>query len=378
MSVLALDTECNTWNKGNPYDQRFKAICYSWADGDGAGAYPIDEESISKLREKLGQCSLLVGFNWKYDLSVFRKLGIDLSGIRCFDCQLAEFVLTNQRERLPSLEGCLVKYELGHKVDVVKNEYWSKGIQTEDIPWPVLEEYATNDARKTYDLYLKQLELLSPAQLHLVNLMCMDLVVLQEMEWNGLKFNKELCNQRSGDIKTKISEILKKLSDVYPDVPINFNSGDQLSAFLYGGSIVQEIKVHDGFFKTGLRAGQPKLKKEEVIHNLPRIYTPLRGSELKKDGVWATNESTLQQLRTNKSNKWILDCLFELATSETLNQRYYVGLPKINEEMNWEPNYLHGQLNQCIAATGRLSATKPNQQNFSADTLDIIISRYDN
>jgi DNA polymerase I-like protein with 3'-5' exonuclease and polymerase domains len=37
---------------------------------------------------------------------------------------------------------------------------------------------------------------------------------------------------------------------------------------------------------------------------------------------------------------------------------------------------LHGSFNQTTAATGRLSSSKPNLQNFATELQDIFISRY--
>ena len=47
------------------------------------------------------------------------------------------------------------------------------------------------------------------------------------------------------------------------------------------------------------------------------------------------------------------------------------------EEKAWEPNIIHGQLNQCVAATSRLSATQPNQQNIPPKMKEVLVSRYD-
>ena len=44
--------------------------------------------------------------------------------------------------------------------------------------------------------------------------------------------------------------------------------------------------------------------------------------------------------------------------------------------MNWETNVLHGQLNQCVARTGRLSSSKPNLQNFDGEIKQLFGSRY--
>jgi DNA polymerase I-like protein with 3'-5' exonuclease and polymerase domains len=46
------------------------------------------------------------------------------------------------------------------------------------------------------------------------------------------------------------------------------------------------------------------------------------------------------------------------------------------EEKHWG-DYLHGQYNQVVARTGRLSSSQPNLQNQPAEVDQYIISHYD-
>lgn len=379
MNVLALDTENNTYNKGSWSDSRFKAVCYSFASSEGtSGVHPSTHEGLGELRSVLGEpkTTAIAGFNWKYDVNVFRKLGQDLAGYQCWDCQLAEFIVTNQRDRYPSLEGCLVKYGLGNKVDVVKTQYWDKGIQTSEVPWDILAEYAETDALMTLKLYQHYMNTMTPAQIRLWRIVCMDLLVLAEIEWNGIKYDEELCGQRAETIKQEIQGITTELSSIYPNVPINFNSGDQLSAFLYGGTIVQEVKEHVGFFKTGAKVGEPRYKNHEISHELPRLVTPIRGSELAKAGYYSTNADTLLKLRGSKKTKTVIELIQRQVRLNTLLSKSYDGLLKSNREGYWEPGYLHGQFNQCVAQTGRLSSSNPNLQNIDSEAADLFITRF--
>lgn len=206
--------------------------------------------------------------------------------------------------------------------------------------------------------------------------MCQDLLVLEEMEWNGQVFDEQLCLTRAEEIQQEIDKITNELNQVYPDIPINFNSGDQLSAFLYGGTIYEESKKHVGFYgPKAQKAGQPKYENIIVEHVLPRLVEPLKGSNLKKDGYFKTDEGTLRKLKGPAAKKFV-GPLLRLSELDKLNSTYYRGLPKKNKEHNWPKGMIHGQFNQVVAQTGRLSSSNPNLQNFAGDILDVFISRY--
>lgn len=370
MFILALDVETTIWNKGHLHDPRNRLVCTSWAASDNTSGCVRGCEGIQELVER---ADLIVGFNWKFDLGWLRKNGI-VFNTRFYDAQLAEFILSRQTWMYPDLDTA-AELRLGtRKIDVVKTEFWDKGINTDQIPWEILSEYATHDARLHLNLFNAQMKILSAVQRRLVMQQSADLEIIQEMEWNGLLFDEELCAKRSEEIDNQISEITKELSHVYRDIPINFNSGDHLSAFLYGGVIQEEVREMVGHYKTGAKVGQPRYRIHVKEHVLPQLCKPLRGSELKKKGFYATNEDTLKKLKgAKKYINWIL----ELSKLDKLNGTYYKGLRKLREDMGWERGVLHGTLNQVSTRTGRLSAVKPNQQNFASELQNIFISRYD-
>lgn len=374
--VLALDTEITTWNKGHPFDDRNDLVCFSFATSDGrSGAvHTGDGVFLKNLRQLVCWADLLVGFNFKFDYHWFHNLGLDLSDKRILDTQTGYYIYKRQTVRWPSLEEACTEFDLGHKIDVIKTEYWDKGINTDQIPWEILAPYAEQDAKLTLALYEKLWDLMPVPQRKLWSLKGQDLHVLAEMEWNGLKYDKELCARRAEQLQREITDISAQLTGIYPDVPINFNSGDHLSSFLYGGTIIEVVKEHAGFFKTGVRKGEPKFRNKEVEHVLPRLCQPLRGTELKKEGFWATNEPTLKKL---KGAKKYIDLILHQTKLDTLMSKYYMGLPKKAAEMNWKPeDILHGSFHQISTATGRLSASDPNLQNSAGAIDDIFITRY--
>jgi DNA polymerase I-like protein with 3'-5' exonuclease and polymerase domains len=363
-----LDWEVTTKNKGSSSDIQNKPVCLGYKYGNNPEHCSFLPDEWASLDMGL----LIVGFNLKFDLLWSRRLGHKMPR-QIWDVQLAEFILSGQTIRYPSLEGVSQSYGLGTKDHTIEHEYWNKGIDTDVIPPDVLSRYCKRDIELTYQVYLRQKERFAenPKLLRLFKLQCEDLLVLLEMEANGQIYDEQLCNQRSKEIETELEEIRVSLASLYPDIPINFGSGDQLSAWLYGGSIPYEVTEHVGFYKNG----KPKYKKVEKEYVLPRLVEPIKGSTLKKPGFFKTDEGTLRKLKGSNAKKFVAP-LLRLAELDKLNSTYYKGLPEKAREMNWPPGKVHGQFNQCVAQTGRLSSSQPNLQNFASNCLDIFISRY--
>lgn len=378
MRELVLDVE-TTFQKlpknqssNSPFDNRNKLVCVA-VQGPLTDCVPPTPQHREQVQALVDATEIVIGFNFKFDYHWLRHWGIKLDHKRLWDCQLAEFLLRDQVGAMPSLDECLEKAGLEKKYDIVKEEYWNKGKNTDEVPWDILSSYAIQDVRQTYALYQWQQQQLSPSKKRLLSLMCQDLHILAEMEWNGLKYDSKLCEERASELSQKIAAITAELTSIYPDVPINFGSPQQLSAFLYGGTIKQEVKEHVGFYKGGLKAGQPKYRNAVVEHQLPRLYEPLKGSEMAKEGIFSTDETTLKKL---KGKKKVVTLLLELAKLTKLNETYYDGLPALNHMMNWPQNTLHGQFNQAVVVSGRLSSSRPNLQNMASDIQDVLTTRY--
>ena len=368
--VLALDCENTTWNTGNPFDIRNFNVCISYATENSSGVVFENREDFSRLFE---QSTLLVGFNLKYDLHWLRKLGYDFSNKRVFDCQVAEYLLSRQTFRYPDLDTCAKKYTGEGKSTVVETEYWAKGINTHEIPRNILAEYAEKDALLTYRVYQKQQELIPAHQRILFSLTMQDLLVLQEMEYNGLHFDRELSLRKAHELETEITELQTKLN-IHHNVPdFNWGSVDHLSALLYGGTIKKDVRVPIGVYKSGKKEGEVRFKIETETYNLPRKYTPVRGSALKKEGLFSVEEDYLRKL---KGDHTLIDGILRIKELAKKNNTYYNGLVDRQNEMNWPLDRIHGQFNQCVTSTGRLSSSKPSLQNFEGDVKEIFPSRF--
>lgn len=384
MCELVLDVETTTSNKGDPFDETNTLSYVGILRDSSVNLYDIEFSdspygaSLSDLERTVSDSSIVIGFNIKFDLHWIRQYGISMPK-KVWDCQLVHFILTNQQHPYPSLNSVASYYQLGTKLDVVATEYWDKGIDTPLVPKDILEEYLEQDLQLTHQVYLKQKEHLatkSEAMQRLVSLHNSDLLILQEMEFNGLTFNEGKCLENATILETEIKELDISLDRSCGVDGFNFGSTDQLSCFLYGGTLNFPKKEVVGVYKTGDRKGQPKEGWVDYYHTFPKLIEPLRGSELQKEGFYSTDEQTLKSLKGSHAAKKVIELILTRSTLEKRRGVYFAGFPKLRLEHNWATNFLHGQLNQCVARTGRLSSSKPNLQNIDGQIKDLFYSRY--
>jgi DNA polymerase I-like protein with 3'-5' exonuclease and polymerase domains len=191
------------------------------------------------------------------------------------------------------------------------------------------------------------------------------------MEWNGLHIDIITARQRAEELQTEIKAIEEQLNQHCGGITLNWDSPDNLSLFLYGGMLKVDGREVIGVYKSGAKVGEPRYKKTIDEIPLPRRFEPIPRSELKKEGFYSTDESILRQLGKSP----IIDLLLERSLLKKL-QESLIGLDNIIAKKDWPDGELHGQLNQCVAQTGRLSSSQPNQQNFADEVKELIQSRY--
>jgi len=381
---LILDVETTISNKGNPFDETNK-LCYVGLLDNSHNLFSIEyndqpyKKHLEEIQSRITDAEVLVGFNLKFDLHWLRKYGINFMGKRLWDCQLVHFILTGQQYPYPSLNSVAAYYNLGSKLDVVATEYWANKIDTPNIPADILEEYLLGDLQLTQKVYEKQQEefaLCTKQMQRLISLHNQDLMVLQEMEYNGLIFDETKSTELGKELQTQITLLNKSLSEYHKLVEFNPSSNEHLSVLMYGGTIKVKRREVIGLFKTGDKKGQAKEKWVEHEIKFDRLITPLKGSELTKEGYFSTDEATLKSLKGTKYAKELVELILTRATLEKRLTTYYTGLVDLRTSMNWPVNKLHGQLNQCVARTGRLSSSRPNLQNFDGEIKQLFGSKY--
>lgn len=391
---VTFDVETTIQNKGHPFDPRNFLVSYAYkvAGGISTFRYFHDPDFITDLRNHVEHATELVGFNIKFDLHWCQRVGIRIPiDCRIWDCSLAEFIISGQTARFISLNESLTSYGEARKPDLVA-EYWAQNISTEHIPLPILEEYNLYDVDGTSTLQEHQQQLMSPEQINLCYLMGEDLKTLQHAEYAGIKWDEEKAREAVSSLTTRITSLETELQSYLPtlraEIKFNWDSGDQLSAFLYGGEITYDWAVsEDTTYKSGERKGQAYVKNtwHSTQCSFPRRFKPLEGTEIKKTlenapnepHFYQTDDPTLKQLQTKtREQREVLGLLHERAALTKVLEMIE-SIQKKSSEMNWEDNMIHGQFNQNVVVTGRLSSSGPNLQNTPLEIDELLVSRYD-
>jgi DNA polymerase I-like protein with 3'-5' exonuclease and polymerase domains len=397
---VVFDCETSRYPDGSPYRPSAELIshCTYFPDEKQTNfSYYTDADFTQRLRDDLSKASLVIGLNLKFDVAWARRTGVCFPNrCRVWDCQLAEFILSGQTNSFSSMDDLCSFYGIPGKQGGLE-EYWDQGIETKEIPYDVVKEYNIADVvDRTYQIYLHQLKdpRMTPALYKLILIQGADLLVLQEMEQNGFKYNKEKSITKGNELKLRVEEIENELRSIFGCHCANFDSGDDLSVLLYGGQITETIYgKEERVYKSGPRKGESYTRVitlETKVHKFDGYFKPLPKTQLKKSldlltgkpnpnvaQFYQTGEPVLKMLAgRSKVQKRIIDLILERAEYSKLVDTYLLKLPVRMEENEWG-DYIHGAYNQVVARTGRLSSSGPNMQNVPSLVDGFFESRYD-
>ena len=328
--LFALDTETDNLDY-----MAANLVGISFALENGEAAYlplQLDYLGAPKTLEKTTALSLLkpvlenpaiqkVGQNFKYDLTIFARNGIDVQGV-AFDTMLESYVLNSTgRHNMDDL----AKRYLGHQT-ISFEEIAGKGknqLTFNQIPLEQAAEYAAEDADVTMKLQQVLWEKLSkePTLEKLFKEMELPLLgVLSRMERRGVLIDSNALFLQSNEIANRLSE-LEEQAYVLAGQPFNLASTKQLQEIL--------------FDKLGL----------PVIQKTPK-------------GAPSTNEEVLEELAFSHE---LPKVLVEHRGLSKLKSTYTDKLPQM---VNPQTGRVHTSYHQAVTATGRLSSSNPNLQNI--------------
>ena len=330
VKLFALDTETDNLDY-----MAANLVGISFALENGEAAYlplQLDYLGARKTLEKTTALALLkpilenpaiqkVGQNFKYDLTIFARNGIDVQGV-AFDTMLESYVLNSTgRHNMDDL----AKRYLGHQT-ISFEEIAGKGknqLTFNQIPLEQAAEYAAEDADVTMKLQQVLWEKLSkePTLEKLFKEMELPLLgVLSRMERLGVLIDSDALFLQSNEIANRLSE-LEEQAYVLAGQPFNLASTKQLQEIL--------------FDKLGL----------PVIQKTPK-------------GAPSTNEEVLEELAFSHE---LPKVLVEHRGLSKLKSTYTDKLPQM---VNSQTGRVHTSYHQAVTATGRLSSSDPNLQNI--------------
>ncbi len=296
--------------------------------GDGTllpGQLPM-ATALAKLKPLLEDPSVLkVGQNIKYDVSVFRRLGIEIAPVD--DTMLLSFVLDAGKHN-HGMDELSERY-LGHKTITFSEVAGSgaKQVSFDKVAIDKARDYAAEDADVTMQLWA----LFKPrlAREHMVGVyetLERPLIpVLIDMERAGIKVDAPLLKRLSADFEKRMADLEREIHKI-AGREFNVGSPKQLGEILF-----DEQK--------------------------------LPGGKRNKNGSWATDVSILEELAAQGHALPVK--IMEHRQIAKLKGTYTDALVR---QLDAKTGRVHTSYHMTGAATGRLASTDPNLQNIPVRT----------
>lgn len=288
------------------------------------GALPQDKV-LSILEPLLTNLETVkVAQNFKYDYLVLLRAGLKVEG-PVFDTMVAGYLLdASQKISMDALAKTYLNYKpVSIETLIGKGK---SAISMDQLPYSEIADYACEDADVTYQLWTLLKDKLKEDELdEIAREIEFPLIrVLAHMEKEGVSIDVDMLDQFSEELTEDLEKLEKKIFDISGE-EFNLNSPKQLGEIL--------------FDKLDLPAGKKT-----------------------KTGQYSTSESVLTKLAPDYE---IPSMVLDYRSLSKLRSTYVDALPKL---VNKESGRIHTELNQTVAATGRLSSSNPNLQNIPIRT----------
>jgi DNA polymerase I-like protein with 3'-5' exonuclease and polymerase domains len=369
--------------KASPFHPDNHIVWSGSIDGDKEGMIVHGAFSPSQLSINMKgfPIRVMVGHNIKFDLLYLMK---DVPNFRediwptlkIWDTMLAEYMLSGQVKKYPSLDTISPKYGGTLKDDRLK-DLWNNDVDTEDIPKDIIVPYLQQDlinAGKAYRGQVKKAKELGMYKLIVAQMN--GLKATTEMEWNGMAFNKKGADELAAHLRSTVDDLIDDLTATmtgwfghgYKPNPM---SPKDVATLLYGGGFNMSVKepiIEKGQparFKTGPRKGKVKTRRVTKTFSILGFQIEKKAEYTTKKGNMASNEKVMSTILmkeklTPEQTAW-LNLLLAVRGMQKDVTTYYEGYSK----MVWPDGRIHPSYNHVSTDTGRLSCSNPNLQNVS-------------
>ena len=252
---------------GSPYNPKNRIVSAHWRTYDDTTNnlseafhsvfYHLDVSTYDtrdNLQAALDDADIIVAFNAKFDISYLLEAGFRVPNV-VRDPMVIEYILARGVEFSYSLQNVAERRNtVQKKLDITK-DYFKKKIGFEQIPWPIVLEYADADVLSMAQIFIQQLDELKLEENSTLNnivvLMNEMLFFLVEIERNGIKIDIEELKRIEVEFLAERDQIIKDLTDiarsVMGDEPFNLNSGPDLSKIVYSREVVDKVRHKDIF-----------------------------------------------------------------------------------------------------------------------------------
>ncbi|MBK9145671.1 MAG: DNA polymerase I [Candidatus Melainabacteria bacterium] len=271
----------------------------------------LENESIGKIAQ-----------NAKFEANVLSLCGIDLKPV-AFDPMLASYIVNpDSKHGLKDQSERLLAYSMVRITEII-----GKGrsqITMDRAPIEKVAPYAADDARVALaltDLYAGSLDSDQSSLLYDMELPTER--VLAKMEQAGVRLDLDYLSQFSKELSEEIGRVENEIFEI-AGYTFNINSTQQLQRLLFT-ELGLETKSRT---KTG----------------------------------FSTDASVLESLSGNHP---VINKILDYRQLSKLLSTYVDALPR---QVSPRDNRLHGEFNQTVTSTGRLSSSNPNLQNIPIRT----------
>jgi DNA polymerase-1 len=315
-----------------PTDAELVGLAFSYVAGEAYYVpFPADQKEAQKIADEFKEVLenediVKIGQNLKYDIQVMRNYGIRVKG-KIFDTMLAHYLLDPEtRHNMDVMAENYLNYSPVSITDLIGKKGVKQG-NMRDVPVEDVVEYAGEDADITLQLkHILEKEIKENNLEKLLHEVEEPLsYVLAEMEYEGVKIDKDALAKMSKELETAALEAQEKIFELAGQ-EFNIASPKQLGEILF-----DKMKLVDKPKKT-------------------------------KTGQYATGEEILSKLANEHE---IADKILEFREYQKLKSTYVDALPRL---ISKKDGRVHTDYRQAVAATGRLSSNNPNLQNIPIRT----------
>jgi DNA polymerase I-like protein with 3'-5' exonuclease and polymerase domains len=367
-------------NKANPFWPENKIVLLGIRrilGGTAVGAYAAPRPETKFASDN----RLLIGHNIAFDLFYLLNGGHitkdRLATCTVWDTQLAEYLLSGQQDKFPSLDEVVKKRGVGTLKDTRVSDMFKAGMGADEVPADMLKDYLKADVENTELVFWSQYaEAQENGMLPLILSQMDARMATIEMIWNGLAVDKKFLTDGIDRLNKQYNELTTELGThmlMQTGIPLSPTSGKDLSLFLFGGDFTYTERECIGKYKNG----KDKFKNVEKSRRIPMMFTPL--DSWKQSRGYSTDDKVLDHIANFTTDPALVQFCWKLQELRDVSKQlstYYEGIDKLI----MPDGLVHHDLNHCVTVTGRLSSSNPNLQNVTdgakGDIKKAFVSRF--